>query len=380
MFVDMKSIDLSDLSTDQLEQELVALEESHSLIVARQSVILQELDRRQVARGDGCRNLSEWVASRLDLSPEHAATLVRTSRRLVESPEVAKRLDCGEVSYDRAVELTRWAEAAPGVDVIAEHWRFDITGLRRQVAHHRRVTRQDEQQTTRDQHLVLQPDLERSSWRLWGELNGPAGAAVEQALQQRADELPDPPQGAPFSRSHRMALALTSLCQDATDQTDGDHSQPLATVVVTATDAAPSNGETGVALTTGPRVGPQALEAILCAGKVEVVAVTAEGTPLAIGPSSSAIPPRLRRFVLARDQGCTAEGCTSRYRLQVHHRIPRSHGGSHKPENLTTQCWYHHQVVIHSYGYRIDPTSPPGRLRYCRPERSAVLELTLHGF
>jgi hypothetical protein len=368
MFVGMESIDLSGFTTDQLEQQLVALEESHSQILACQSVILEELDRRQVARGDGCRNLTEWVASRLDLSPENAATLVRTSRRLGYSPEVAKRLDCGEVSYARAAELARWAEIAPDVDIISEHWRFDIAGLRRQVAHHRRVTRHDEQQAVRDQHLVLQPDLDRSSWRLWGELDGPAGATVEQALQQRADQLPDPPPGAPSSLGHRMALALTSLCQDATHRSDGDHNQPLATVVVTASDAAPSNGETGVTLAAGPRVGPQALEAILCHGKIEVTAVTAEGTPLATGPSTSAIPPRLRRFVLARDQGCTAEGCTSRYRLQVHHRTPRSHGGSHHPDT-TTQCWYHHQVVIHGYGYHIDPTSPPGRLRYLPPSR-----------
>jgi hypothetical protein len=369
MFVGMESIDISEVSTDQLEQQLVALEEPHGRIVARQSVILQELDRRQVAHGDGCRNLSEWVGSRLDLSPENAAILVRTSRRLADSPEIAKRLDCGEVSYDRAVELARWADVAPAVDVIAEQWRFDITGLRRQVAQHRRVSRRDEQQAVRDQHLVLQPDLERSSWRLWGELDGPSGAAVEQALQQRADELPDPPPGAPSSLGHRMALALTAICQDALvdNRVGGDRGQPLATVVVTAADAAPSNGETGVTLTAGPRVGPQALEAVLCAGKVEVVAVTADGTPLAVGPSSGAIAPRLRRFVLARDGGCTAEGCNSRYRLQVHHRTPRSHGGGHHPENLTTQCWYHHQVVIHGYGYPIDPTSPPGRLRYLPP-------------
>ncbi len=358
MFSGMESIELSGYSTDQLEQQLVALEESHSQIVARQSVILQELDRRQVARGDGCRSMVDWVASRLDLSPENAATLVRTSRRLAESPEVAKRLDCGEVSFDRAVELARWAVIAPSVDVIGEHWRFDITGLRRQVAHQRRVTRKDEQQTAREQHVVLQPDLERSSWRLWGELDGPAGAIVEQALQQRADELPAAPPGAPSSRSHRMALALTTLCQDANGAAREDRSQPLVTVVVTASEAAPSNGETGVTLTSGPRVGPQALEAILCQGKIEVTAVTAEGTPLSIGPASSAIPPRLRRFILARDGRCTAEGCTSRYRLQVHHRTPRSLGGGHDPENLTSQCWYHHQVVIHGYGLPHRPHQP----------------------
>jgi hypothetical protein len=110
MFEDMKSIKLFVCSTDQLEQQLVALEESHSLIVARQSVILQELDRRQVARGDGCRNLSEWVASRLDLSPEHAATLVRASRRLAASFEVAKPKSAspgeGEARAERAEGVT----------------------------------------------------------------------------------------------------------------------------------------------------------------------------------------------------------------------------------------------------------------------------------
>ena len=52
-----------------------------------------------------------------------------------------------------------------------------------------------------------------------------------------------------------MALALTSLCQDSTTETEsgGARSRPLATVVVNATDAAPSNGESGVALVSGPR-------------------------------------------------------------------------------------------------------------------------------
>jgi len=37
------------------------------------------LDARQVATGDGCRSLSEWAASRLDVSLETAKSLVRTT-------------------------------------------------------------------------------------------------------------------------------------------------------------------------------------------------------------------------------------------------------------------------------------------------------------
>ena len=67
--------------------------------------------------------------------------------------------------------------------------------------------------------------------------------------------------------------------------------------------------------------------------------------------------------VIARDGGCVVDGCDSRYRLEVHHVIPRSEGGSHDAENLVTLCWYHHHVAIHGRGMRLDPQSPPGRRR-----------------
>ncbi len=102
-------------------------------------------------------------------------------------------------------------------------------------------------------------------------------------------------------------------------------------------------------------------------GRVEVNALGA--TPLGIGPAGHGIPPRFRRFVIARDGGmCTADGCGSRYRLQVHHIVPRSQGGTNDPDGLGTVCWYHHMVVIHGRGYRIDPESPPHRRRFLPPE------------
>lgn len=46
-----------------------------------------------------------------------------------------------------------------------------------------------------DQFLVLQPSLDESWWKIWGGLDGPAGAAVDQALTVRADELSPLPDG-----------------------------------------------------------------------------------------------------------------------------------------------------------------------------------------
>ena len=81
------------------------------------------------------------------------------------------------------------------------------------------------------------------------------------------------------------------------------------------------------------------------------------------------MPPAVHRFVQYRDGGCTIAGCSSRYRLQPHHIIPRSEGGSNEPENLATCCWFHHHVAIHGNGFRIDPTSPPQRRRLLPPAR-----------
>ena len=89
------------------------------------------------------------------------------------------------------------------------------------------------------------------------------------------------------------------------------------------TTATATTAEAGVVIDTGPRVGPTAVEAILCDGVIEVTARTTDGTPINMGRRSRTIPPKLRRFILHRDDGvCTAEGCISRYRLNLRSITP----------------------------------------------------------
>lgn len=69
------------ISTDQLEQSLLATRTERSRLDAEDIEILEELDRRQVAMADGSRSLSEWTAARLDVGLNTARDLVRTMRR-----------------------------------------------------------------------------------------------------------------------------------------------------------------------------------------------------------------------------------------------------------------------------------------------------------
>ena len=353
------------MGIDGLEQRLIELEAVVSTARSEQLLVLRELDVAQVATADGARTLAEWVSSRLDVSKETATALVRTSRSIVDSQDVADALSDGKIGFERAAELCRLAGVGES-DPIGHGWWFDISGLRREVARRRRLSPIDEAAAFSDRFLAIQPDLTNAWWRLWGQLPGADGRIVEQALTERADSFPPLPDGQRCSRGARHADALISIAQDSLSGATGGSSRPLVSLFVDAERVAESHGEAGVVVDAGPRVGVSALEEMLCAGSVEVLASGTHGAPLSIGRRSRVVPEKLRRFVLHRDGGCAIEGCASRYRLEAHHLVPYSEGGRTDADNLAAMCWFHHHVVIHGLGYRLDAARPVGRLRFFR--------------
>ena len=331
----------AETTIDRLEQILIGDETQIARLRARQVAALQALDLAQVPLLDGSRTLSEWAASRIDLTPETARTLTQTARRLVDQPDLATELAAGTVTFDRVAEESRLVATGASDDVVARSRGWDMAGLRRVTARHQRITRHNEQQIYRDRFLSIQPTLDQTSYKLWGQLPGIDGRTLEQALTSRADQFPALPNQKQCPRTQRNADALVSIAHDSLNgiQTEETRSGPVVSIFVDAHLAASTNGDTGAEIAGGPRVGPLTLEQILCHGSVEILMTAPDGTPLAVGPTTRTIPPKLKRFILHRDGGaCTADGCQSRYRLQPHHITPRSQGGSHDPSNLTTLC------------------------------------------
>ena len=140
--------------------------------------------------------------------------------------------------------------------------------------------------------------------------------------------------------------------------------RPLLMVVADQQLAEQSNWEQGVNILGGPRVGPDTIDLIHCTGRTEHHTITEQD--ILSRATKQQIRPSLRRAVLARDDGCVIDGCTNTHRLEVHHVVPRSQGGTHKADNLATLCWYHHHVAVHRNGLQLDPRSPPYKRRLTR--------------
>ena len=351
-------MDTGRATTDQLEQRLAAAEEVVSQARAVQLDVLEELDRRQVANGDGSRSLSEWLAARLDLGPKTSKSLVRTMRRTAETPELRREL-ASSVSFDRIEALSRVCDREPD-DLLL--W-TDVAGVHREASKQARITAEAESRTADDRFLVMQPSLDESWWKLWGGLDGHCGAIVDKVLSEAADALPDDVEG---DAGWRRATALVeSLISD-------DPPEGQVTVIVDAKDAAPSDGEAGVTLDSGVRVGRQALGTILCDANVEVTARAVDGRFMEYGRRERTAPPALKRALLAETGfTCAADGCNSRHRLQIHHLTPWAEGGRTDQAELVVLCWFHHHVVVHERGLGVVLHPDRRRVRFRRPEGRA---------
>ncbi len=147
-------------SIDQRERELLACERIIGKVLARELELLRSLDSDQVVQLDGSRSMADWVAARLDVSTDTARSLTRAARTLADQPEISSDLAAGSVSFDRAVATGRLVAAGATDEQVAASYGFDLNGVARITARHRRMTRVSEQAAYRDRYLAMQPSLD----------------------------------------------------------------------------------------------------------------------------------------------------------------------------------------------------------------------------
>ena len=365
----------ADVEDAKAEAALVREQAKVSRARGGQIAWVRHMLRRGAAARLGYRNPTEMVASRLDARRSTARELVYLAERLADHQ--IEGIRTGVISFERALAEARLAEAGASVEVIEASRDLDIEAAKRVLQSHRRTSRQAERRLFEGQYLMLQPSLDGSHIRVRGRLGALEGETCRQGLDRRGERLLPAGEDRPHP-AQRRALALTTLCQDELDRTPeppqttaeriraAQRRREPALIAVAHQPLSDASGrEQGVAILAGARVGPDSVDLIQCIGTTEIITVS--GQSILGHGSTSSIQPSLRRSVLGRDDGCTIDGCSSTYRLEVHHIVPRSQGGTNKPENLTTLCWWHHHVAVHRRGMHIDPQSPPRRRRLIPP-------------
>ena len=95
--------------------------------------------------------------------------------------------------------------------------------------------------------------------------------------------------------------------------------------------------------------------------------------PLDIGYSES-VPAGIRNAVLLRDRHCQwAGGCTQPAgACEVHHTTHKAHGGRTSVKDCVLLCPFHHQVVIHRWGWTL-VVNPDGTTTAWNKDKTKVL-------
>jgi pimeloyl-ACP methyl ester carboxylesterase len=95
--------------------------------------------------------------------------------------------------------------------------------------------------------------------------------------------------------------------------------------------------------------------------------------PLDIGYSEN-VPAGIRNAVIVRDRHCRwAGGCHQpAAACEVHHVRHQARGGKTSTKDCVLLCWFHHQVVIHRWGWTL-VLNPDGTTTAWNPDRTKVL-------
>ena len=95
--------------------------------------------------------------------------------------------------------------------------------------------------------------------------------------------------------------------------------------------------------------------------------------PLDIGYSET-IPAGIRNAVILRDNHCQWAGRCNQpaAACQVHHVKHKANGGKTSVRDCVLLCWFHHQVVIHRWGWTL-VLNPDGTTTAWNPDKTKVL-------
>jgi hypothetical protein len=298
-----------------------------------------EVMSRGLYRELGYSSMRTYALEGLGFSSSRCGDFMRLAEKLETLPAVKAAVASGRLGYTKAREIVAVADPATEkewLEVAHQRSRRELVAAVR-VAKQRAVACR--QANPAQGELVARPaapvpaaavpvrvsfDLSPAEFAQWEALLGQIGHRGSKAelLLAMAEALADGEDVAP-----RGALV------------DGEDVAPRGATVPRYQIHVHECATCGAAAVVSPQ-GEQLLDA----GALELA--HCDATVHQPGQrAAAAIPPRVRREVLARDRlRCRRRGCGHTRHLDIHHLVPRHRGGGHEPDNLVTLCTACHRL------------------------------------
>jgi Domain of unknown function (DUF222) len=261
---------------------------------------------------------------------------LEVSRALTELPEIAAVAHSGDLSWSQLKSLVEvatpetdreWAERGKG---------FDPIDLARLARHQKVVTAADAvaRREAREFRWWWREDSGMLAVR--GELPDVDGALVKAVFEHLVERM-RPPKGQSWdSLAHRGADALVAVCSSYADAVPTGRSRPHI-AVQHRVDRLPE--------VDGIPIARETLDALRGEAIFDDEFVDG-GALVSSVRSGRAISAKTERFLARRDLHCRVPGCEQARRLENHHLVPSSWGGSDDADNLARVCPYHHGLLI----------------------------------
>jgi len=374
--------EFSSVSTPELISQITQLAGHLNAANARFLTLIAELDRRQGWVEWGVKSCAHWLSWKCGIGLGAAREKVRVAHALEALPHVAAAMAEGRISYFKARELTRVADASNEDYLLnialcgtTSHVEQVVRGYRRALDA-QELTREAIQQ--RDRSLWFHTELD-GSLVIRGRLPAEVGALFKKALEAAEESLPIPknvPAGTfsddcqaddlqRCSKRRVEALAVMAesfLAAGPQELTGGDRQQ----IVVHVDAETLKHSHAGrCELEDGPSIAAETARRLACDASLVEIIEDVKGEPLNVGRKTRTIPPAIRRALNSRDKGCRFPGCPFKRYVDGHHVKHWAQGGETKLSNLVTLCRFHHRLV-HECRVVIQ-TLDDGAFRFVKP-------------
>ncbi len=370
--------EFSSVSTADLVDQITTLAGHLNAAHARFLVLIAELDRRHGWAEWGVKSCAHWLNWKCGIGLGAAREKVRVAQALGKLPRIAEAMAEGRVSYAKARELTRVADASNEDYLLnialcgtASHVEQLVRGYRRALDA-AELSREAVQQ--RDQSLWFHTESD-GSMVIRGRVPAEIGALFRKALEAAEDSLPIPknvPAGTFSDDLHRSrkrrvealaVLAESFLASGPRELTGGERQQ----IVVHVDAETLKHSHAGrCELEHGPAIASETVRRLACDASVVAILENEQGEPLNVGRKTRTIPPAIRRALNARDKGCRFPGCNFKRFVDGHHVKHWIQGGETRLSNLVTLCRFHHRLV-HEGQVEVQILDD-GAFRFVRPD------------